>query len=273
MDGQRKTVLISCMLRWFRNKTSSHLHAMNHHDSQKTFSHIRPGFTLTELLVVLLIIAILAALSLFGMKRMRSMADKAGSVRNISQLQIANMSYAADHNGDFVPLKDQQGNGPVTSRWFLNLEYLANLTGMSPAELERKKSTAIPLEMLDPKVVRARMPFYDRVYTSYGMNDTALMATTENAPRSHNLNKMSEPSRSMAFATATDYRVTYNSRYSWDFKNPKDEKTSNGEIAYRHGNKALVVYFDGHVGEMDKGDFQEIDKSGGINNIFWKPKQ
>lgn len=246
---------------------------MNHYVPKKSCLRIRPGFTLTELLVVILIIAILAALSLFGMRRMRAMADKAGSVRNLSQLQIANMSYATDHNGDFVPLKEQQGNGPVTGRWFLNLEYLANLTGMPPEELERNKSTAIPLEMLDPKVVRARMPLYDRVYTSYGMNDTAVMATTENAPRSHNLNQMSEPSRSMAFATATDYRVTYNSRFSWDFENPKDEKTNNGEIAYRHGDKALVVYFDGHVGEMGKADFEQIDKSGGKNNAFWRPKQ
>ena len=74
----------------------------------------------------------------------------------------------------------------------------------------------------------------------------------------------------MAFATATDFRVTYNSRFKWNFDNPNDTKTAAGDLAYRHGDKALVVYFDGHVGEMSKGDFQRIDKSGGKNNPFWK---
>jgi hypothetical protein len=55
-------------------------------------------------------------------------------------------------------------------------------------------------------------------------------------------------------------------------KNPKDEKTSGDEIAYRHGTKALVVYFDEHVGEMGKPDFQAIDKASGASNLFWKPR-
>jgi hypothetical protein len=31
-----------------------------------------------------------------------------------------------------------------------------------------------------------------------------------------------------------------------------------------------VVYFDGHVGEMGKAEFEAIDKAGGVNNEFWK---
>ena len=233
----------------------------------------RPGFTLTELLVVILIIAVIAALSLVGIKRVRDMAAKAVSTSNLKQLQVANISYATDHNGYCVPLKDQQGTGPVTGRWFINLEYLAILTGKPVDQLEKNPASAIPLEMLDPKVVRARKPQYDRVFCSYGMNEFGLMGRDEDSPRSHNLNHISNPERSMVFATATDYRITYNSRFKWDFENPKDEKTGNGEIAYRHGNKILAVYFDGHVGELGKGDLEAIDKKGGRNNAFWNPKQ
>jgi prepilin-type processing-associated H-X9-DG protein len=42
------------------------------------------------------------------------------------------------------------------------------------------------------------------------------------------------------------------------------------DFHYRHGDKVLVVYFDGHVGEMTKADILEIDKWGGANNAFWK---
>ena len=200
------------------------------------------------------------------------MASKANSIRNLSQLQIANMTYATDHSGKCVPIRVNDANGNPT-RWFQDQEYLSNLTGSLTDELEKNNTGAIPLEMLDPKVVRARKSFYDRVYTSYGMNDTGLQLGGEPDLNSgHNFNQVSDPNRTMAFATATDFRVTYNSRYKWDFENPNDSKTANGEIAYRHGDKVLAVYFDGHVGEMSKADFEQIDKSGGKNNAFWKAK-
>lgn len=230
---------------------------------------LQRGFTLTELLVVILIIVVLATLALFGTQRMRSMADKANAIRNLNQLQVANMSYAADHSGKCVPLKAIDDAGKVGNRWFINVDFLACLTGKSSEELEKNPATAIPLEMLDPKVVRARKPQYDRVYTSYGMNDTGIGGSKPSTEYGYNLNRLTDPSRSMVFASATDFRATYVNRYKWDFKNPKDEKTAGGEIAYRHGNKALVVYFDRHVAEMGKADFQAIDKAGGVNNVFW----
>ncbi|MEY3896623.1 MAG: hypothetical protein RLZZ214_2143 [Verrucomicrobiota bacterium] len=233
---------------------------------------IQSGFTLTELLVVIVIIATLATLAFFGTNRVRDMASKATSIRNLSQLQIANVTYATDHNGKCVPIRANDENGNPT-RWFQDVTYLSSLTGGPTEDLEKSNPTAIPLSMLDPKVVRARKPLYDRVYTSYGMNDTGLLLGGEPDLKSgHNLSQIPDPTQTMAFATATDFRVTYNSRYKWNFENPNDSKTANGEIAYRHGDKVLAVYFDGHVGEMSKGDFEKIDKSGGKSNAFWKTK-
>ena len=230
------------------------------------------GFTLVELLVVIVIIVVVVAISMIGMRRVRDMADKATSTRNLSQIQIANMAYATDHNGNCVPIRvnDSQGN---PTRWFQDQKFLANLTSKSPEELDRNKATPIPLDMLDPKVVRAGKPLHDRIYCSYGMNDTTLQLGGEPDLNSgHNMNQVVDPSNSMIFATATDFRVTYNSRFKWNFESPKDEKTAAGDIAYRHGDKILVVYFDGHVGEMSKGDLQAIDKRGGRSNPFWNPK-
>jgi prepilin-type N-terminal cleavage/methylation domain-containing protein/prepilin-type processing-associated H-X9-DG protein len=245
---------------------------MKNHIFPNRRNGIHHGFTLTELLVVILIIAVLATLAFMGTRRVREMADKANSTRNLSQLQIANMTYATDHNGNCVPIRVNDENGNPT-RWFQDVEYLANLTGESYDENEKSKPTAIPLDMLDPKVVRDRKPLHDRVYTSYGMNDTGLKLGGEpNLKSGHNINEVSDPSRAMAFATATDFRVTYNSRYKWDFENPNDSKTANGEIAYRHGDKVLIVYFDGHVGEMSKGDMEALDAKGGKSNAFWNPK-
>jgi prepilin-type N-terminal cleavage/methylation domain-containing protein len=195
---------------------------------KKQSAVIRRGFTLVELLVVIMIIAILALLAFMGTQRVRDVANKSSSIRNISQLQLANASYAADHNGKCVPLKVIDDAGKAGNRWFEDSGYLANLTGKSVEELEKSKGTddvgPIPEGMLDPKVVRAKKTKWGWVYTSYGMNDTGIGGSKANTEYGYNLNRLTNPSRSMIFATATDLRATYLSRFKWDFKNPKDAK-------------------------------------------------
>lgn len=231
---------------------------------------VQRGFTLTELLVVILMIAVLATLAFLGTRRVRDMADKANSIRNLAQLQVANASYAADHNGRCVPIRANDSSGTPT-RWFQNRDFLANLIG-GFVDASGEQSEYIPLGMLDPKVVRGKKSLSNRIYSSYGMNDTTLQLGGEpDLNSAHNMNQVADASRTMIFATATDFRVTYNSRYKWDFKNPNDSKTAAGDLAYRHGDKVLAVHFDGHVGEMSKGDFEAIDTRGGKNNAFWKP--
>jgi hypothetical protein len=51
----------------------------------------------------------------------------------------------------------------------------------------------------------------------------------------------------ISYATATDYRITYSSRFKWGVN--------------------------GHVGELSNADLASFDQAGRINNAFWKPKQ
>ncbi len=120
------------------------------------------GFTLVELMVVIVIIVVLAALAFLGMRRVRDMADKATSIRNLSQLQVANASYAADHNGNFVAIRANDDKGKTT-RWFQNEDYLRGLMG-EVLNSSGKQSTTVPIGLLDPKVVRAGKSLNDRLY-------------------------------------------------------------------------------------------------------------
>lgn len=64
---------------------------------------IAPGFTLIELLVVISIVAVLAALLLPALARARAGARAMECVSNLRQLYLANVMYAAEHDGHYAP--------------------------------------------------------------------------------------------------------------------------------------------------------------------------
>jgi prepilin-type N-terminal cleavage/methylation domain-containing protein/prepilin-type processing-associated H-X9-DG protein len=233
------------------------------------------GFTLTELLVVIVIIVTVAALSLVGMKRIREMADKTAAIRSLSQLQLANASYATDNGGRYVP---KQVNGPSGERlgwWFQVPEFLIHYRG-EVTGADGLPSKTVPLSMLDPKVVRSKRSFFDSIAGSFGLNETGIPSSggVANARYAHTVSSVTRPDQSMAFASATDLGVQYRSRLTWFEREAekREGKTNKGDLAYRHGDRIIAVYFDGHVGELSKFQIEEIDKArGGANSAFWRP--
>jgi prepilin-type N-terminal cleavage/methylation domain-containing protein/prepilin-type processing-associated H-X9-DG protein len=67
-----------------------------------------PGFTLVELLVVIVIIATIAALSLMGYRRLRDSAYQSMSTNNLRQMGVAMTSFAAENSG-FLPATRKTG--------------------------------------------------------------------------------------------------------------------------------------------------------------------
>lgn len=231
--------------------------------------HLPSGFTLVELLVVITIILVLAALSFLGFGRIRMAADTANTVSNMRQLQTANVSYATDHNGHYASYynRDQKG---AKVYWYRTPEFLAYLTGDDSQLSESDPSLDVPLNLLDPTVVRARQRWFDNVAASYGMNNEFMTKRNpEDTERYIEMNGVTDPSRSFAFITATDSSAKYAGRTLW-WNSPVEGKTTDGKMAFRHGNKAIAVYFDGSTGFITKGDIERIDAKGGKNNIFWK---
>lgn len=233
-----------------------------------------PGFTLTELLVVLVILVTLAALSFLGWGRVRAMADKTTAIRNLSQLQIANVGYATDNGGKFVPKQFNDDKGTRAGWWFQVPEYLHHLRGDFNIPADRPLET-VPISLLDPKVVRAKRELYYSLASSFGINETNLPSSQGNNARpAHTMETVTRPDQAMAFATATDLGVRYPARMTWFSRalDKREGKTKDGGLAYRHGDKMVVVYFDGHVGELSKAEMVEIDRTkGGVNSAFWRP--
>lgn len=67
---------------------------------------IRPGFTLTELLVSITIIVVLAALIFAITGKIRSNAQQSNAVSALRQIGIANVAYQAENNGAINVIRD-----------------------------------------------------------------------------------------------------------------------------------------------------------------------
>lgn len=230
------------------------------------------GFTLTELLVVITIIVTLASLSMLGISRMRAAGNRAAAVTIMRQLQVANIGYATDNNGQFVPIAEKDENGGLAMEWYRNPKFLSYLTG-NPNEADKSTSQllAAPPSVLDPVVVRSKKRQWDRLSASYGFNATGLTWPTDSrsAPMSYRLSQVANPGRTAFIVSATNYQVSYAGRKLWK-DSPVEGKTTTDKMAFRHDQKAIVIYYDGSTGLVSPADIAGFDRNGGNSNPFWK---
>ena len=238
---------------------------------------LRPsaGFTLVELLVVITIIIVLAALSFMGFSRIRESSETALAISNMRQLQVANVSYSTDHNGRYMTYLYVDPDGGKTY-WYRDLEFLAYLTGnqelagKNPSDVNM--NTVVPQNLLDPTVVRAKKRAYTSLSASFGVSyEFMKIQTNEDGSQERfvRASQLTNPSRTAAFVSATDSAAAYASRKLW-WSSPVEGKTTNGKMAFRHGDKAVVAYYDGSTGTITKQDIDRFDANGGKNNPFWK---
>ena len=235
---------------------------------------MKAAFTLVELLVTITVILVLAALSLAGFSKMRAAGDRVAATRSLAQLQMANTSYAADHNGAFVPCYTFDDKAGYGSCWLDNPEFFSCFKGEGAVYLANNRTdVSPPLNMLDPIVVRAKKKRYYDVCGSFGYNMMNLPGGNwgqQNANTGFHVCQLTAPERSAAFYSCTDAFAKYDGRFLWQGAGAVEGVTGDGKMALRHNHKALVAYYDGHVGEVSITDLKTIDQNGGKNNIFWK---
>lgn len=236
-----------------------------------TTSRKQAGFTLMELLVVIIIIATLAVLSVLGYSRMKAAGDRATTIAVMRQLQVANVSYGTENNGQYVPVAEVDGNGGLAMEWYRNPKFLTHLTG-DPGEFDKTGAALLIAAPgnLDPVAYRAKKRQYDRLSASFGINSEGLQWPTPANPQpSHKVSQVENPSRTAFFVTAVNYQVKHAGRNLWK-QQPVEGKVTTDKMAFRHGGKAAVVYYDGSSGFITYADIARFDANGGAANPFWK---
>jgi prepilin-type processing-associated H-X9-DG protein len=219
-------------------------------------------------MVTLVIVVVLASFVFIGTTRIRAAADKATSIDNLRKLQLANGLFASDNNARFAACYIRDKDGKTGGIWNNNSEFLDYFVGVTqPERGNSQESRALP-KHLDQVAYKAKALHYDRLKASYGM----ISKESYNPPRpdvdsSYRMSELTTPGKTASFVTAVNWLVQYSGRNGWD---GVEGKINAPRIAYRHNNKALVAFYDGHVEELTQKDILKFDRRGGQNNSFWK---
>lgn len=229
------------------------------------------GFTLVELMVSIAIVIVLVAIVFVVTTRVRGAAAKTTSIGNLRALQLANGLYASDNNGRFVATYTKDSKGKVGGVWDRNSEFLDLYVGVNQPTKGNNQESRVSPKHLDAVAYKARGSGYDTIKASYGM--ISKENYTQSGPgtdSSYRMTELTDASKTAAFVTAVNWLVQYSGRSSWK---GEEGKVNAPMMAYRHRDKALVVYYDGHVDEITKQDMAALDRRGGQNNMFWKGVQ
>jgi prepilin-type N-terminal cleavage/methylation domain-containing protein/prepilin-type processing-associated H-X9-DG protein len=190
------------------------------------------GFTLIEMLVVIAIIVLLAALMFPSAKGFLEKGGEAECVNNLRQLGAGLGLYVAE-NGGYPPSAGFNGGFTGKNWWFTDA--LQNMDGGSPYKIANGIPNIIELPktaLKCPSVKQRGWPFID-----YGVNATALPWGLRPVPAT----KIANPAQTFLVAESTIWAAGV----GWG-------GTLDKEFAFRHNERANVLYFDGHVGAVTK---------------------
>lgn len=192
------------------------------------------GFTLVELLIVIVIIVVLVAVTSAALFRFRKYSERILVTGNLRQIQAANAMYAAENNGKFVPPTANVDG--VDYLWFENPYFVSQIKGETATFLSGGVAdTSLPISCMDPSVVKTRPAGYKTLGASYGYTTPANALPLVQA-------QIIDSSRSAAFITASA---------------PFADFASKANIAYRHSEKAIVVFYDGHTENLFLSDISD----------------
>jgi prepilin-type N-terminal cleavage/methylation domain-containing protein/prepilin-type processing-associated H-X9-DG protein len=245
------------------------------------------GFTLVEMLVVMAIIALLGACLYQGFSYALISARASVSMSNLEQLAEANMTYASDHDGYYVPAQDQfnlvRWHGTRTS---VGAPFDPTKGYLSPYLGQTGEVKICPLFLNALEGANS----FENGSGGYGYNEIYIGGTPSNNYAGINSIKVHHPERTVMFTTTAFARSDGLQEYpfceapQWVDPNNNLAGALQPSVHFRANGKALVAWCDGHVTAEPPSVLGGTDYYGGNsaqekigwfgpvdNNGYWNP--
>lgn len=228
-------------------------------NDKRRFKNSKPGFTLTELLVVIGVMAVLAAIITPIISKTITRAYTAACSNNLRQLGAAVLLYINDHADRMFPYRDgeSQQNG-----WnWLIMPYV----GFNESHGTRK---AYNLFICPVRSLKVNDPVHYLRFT-YSINNT-LVANDQNSPaplinaigNPHNVIFLGDSGQVPKWSGSSAYAFRW--RHDPPPTDPNgvlspltdpdvDDNSEHGYFRYRHNELCNVVFLDGHVDSFERG--------------------
>lgn len=214
------------------------------------------GFTLVELLVVLVILSLLISIAISAVNKFYAQSSTAVSAHTLRQLNAAAALYLGDNENQFWQYRQFISGEGV--QWWFGFESLASMTsGEGNRQLEKGRGPLGPYladaagGLTDPSFAlagRTFKPKYGNAHFAFGYN--ALLS-------GRNVLTLKQPGQVVVFSTCAQVNTFQSPASS---SNPMLEEfylidDTNVTVHFRHGKKAMVGFANGQV------DFIEMEES------------
>ena len=223
---------------------------------------LRKAFTLIELLVVISVIAILMAILMPALMRAKELGKRMVCCNHIRSLGMANVLYAEDSDGWYVPIMDRtQG---ANFYWPAN-QFFRRLLGYKDKQGPTDSDWNAPREYLCPSDQVSVLERQDSQYTSwlsYGGNvtDWYFGDWYGIAYAGQKLTSVGSPASKLFFTESNDWWLLWkgaNYEKGWDVLRhntimPYKNAGCEGPTLYRHAEGVNISFYDGHVEHMKK---------------------
>jgi prepilin-type N-terminal cleavage/methylation domain-containing protein/prepilin-type processing-associated H-X9-DG protein len=222
---------------------------------RRAAAHVRMGFTLIELSVVIAIIAILAAILFPVFGRARENARRSSCQSNLKQLGLGVLQYAQDFDEYIVPAVQRVSVSPVVrGTWrFALYPYVKSTQVFScPSNPVNQTATVYEIPLYNPG-----MPSGLTFYRSYAANSDPTTANFSSATgamglmqRCHlgtppvSLSQLTEPARGILIAEQSDWTGSANDLEMWIGTSPT---YTNNTRFQGHLGTSNFLFADGHV--------------------------